>query len=720
MTPGAWRLSLLAILALTAALRIAQIHEYSRENPLAESPWQDGATYWAWAERIAGGQLAEPTPFHSAPLYPYLLGAVRAAGGGLDAVLWMQLAAGLLTIALVASATRIRAGPTAGLLAGALFALLSEPASFVLRILPNTLQLLLIAALWRFLAPISGSLLPAADPPLRCSISRAAVIGALLGLLTLAMPQGLLAIPLLAAFVWFAARRSASEAPCAAAATAASRRGGPLACATLLLTAAIVISPATLHNAHAGGEFIPVTAHSGITMRQGNSPVAQGVYTRIAGVSASRDRMHEDAARVFRDATGRDGNWGEVDRYFRGQALAVLTRDPIGAAILMTKKAWWLLSSRNYDDQHPVVLEAELGMADLAILSPVATPWIFGAAGVGLVAVLRRRGRRGAEWVFILLAVATVLIFFYTPRYRLPLLPVACGLAAYALTALRSMPAGPIAAAAIMLTPAAAELLNRSVLRIDDGVRPPVAFDSPALMREDFVRMMSGAMTRSGDERLRAGALDAAAARFQRAIELWKENGAAAARLGAILYERGDAAAADLLEQALVFDPSHAPTHLRQYNLLIEQGRTDAAAEHLSRAVDLAPENADALAALAWMRGTNTNPLLRNFIAAELLADRAIAAAGDRATVEPVFYDARGAAAAMADKFEDAQRWGNRALEIATRTGGSAVADAIRSRLAEYGERRSHEGPPIRVRVSIRDDLKSADAGSAGRHSPAP
>lgn len=719
-SPAAWRPVLLAILALAGAARFAQIREYSRENPLAEEPWQDGAIYWAWADRISGGQLIEPTPFHSAPLYPYLLGLVRVAGGGLDAVVWLQLVTHLLTIGLIASATRIRAGPAAGLLAAAIFALLSEPASFVLRVLPNSLQLLLIAGLWRAVAPISGSLRDASASPARCSLRRALTIGTLLGLLTLAMPQALLAIPLVAVFVFVAGRRAAADAPSRAEPLPASRSGW-FAAATMVVVAGVVISPATLHNAHASGEFIPVTAHSGITMRQGNSPVSHGIYTRIAGVSASRERMHEDAARVFREVTGRDGSWGEVDRFFRRQAIDVLARDPIGGAVLLSKKAWWLLTGRNYDDQHPVVLEVELGLANRAVLSPLATPWVLGAAGIGLAAALRRRGRRGAEWVFVLLAVATVLIFFYTPRYRLALLPIACGMAAYAVTALRSMPLGPVAATAIVLSPLASEQVNRHVLRIDDRVRVPVPFDSPALMRDDFLRMMSGAMTRSGDRRTRSGATDAAAARYERALELWKENGAAAARLGAVHYERGDAAAAiPMLERALVFDPTHAPTHLRLYNLLIERGREDIAVEHLARSVDLAPENADSLAALAWLRATNRNPLYRNFIAAELLADRAIAAAGARAQAEPIFFDARGAAAAMADKFEEAQRWGEKALRIAERDGDTTLAAAIRERLHEYAAGRSHEGPAIRVRVSIRHEVAAGEAVSAGRHPPAP
>ena len=137
---------ILGLICLVALIcRLAILVEYTARNPLAASPINDAQTYWDWAERIAQGKLIQDTPFFSAPLYPYLLGLIRAAGGSLRLIYLLQILADLATACLLAYAARGRFGARVGLLAAALFLLLEEPASFSLRILTCSLQLLLLA-----------------------------------------------------------------------------------------------------------------------------------------------------------------------------------------------------------------------------------------------------------------------------------------------------------------------------------------------------------------------------------------------------------------------------------------------------------------------------------------------------------------------------------------------------------------------------------------------
>lgn len=81
-TPRRW---LVVLLALGAAAQLALLLA-GAADPLALAPINDAKVYWDWGGRIADGRLVDDTPFMSAPLYPYVVGAVRALGGGLGAL----------------------------------------------------------------------------------------------------------------------------------------------------------------------------------------------------------------------------------------------------------------------------------------------------------------------------------------------------------------------------------------------------------------------------------------------------------------------------------------------------------------------------------------------------------------------------------------------------------------------------------------------------------
>ena len=284
------------ICLVALVIRVFILIEFVHESPFAHALRSDARVYWEWADRIAGGVLIDDKPFLSAPLYPYVLGLIRFAGGGLVAVYVLQLVVHLATAGGIGLIGRARFGPTVGLLAAGLFLLLIEPAFDATRLLPSTLQLCLIVMLW-------ATVLRAQH---KRSFPWYALAGLVLGLTCLATPPAMLLIVLLGLWtVWEADRWTV----------------GLRHAAALVVVALAVVSAATLHNALACGEFIPMTAHSGITFRQGNAPGADGTHTEVPGISRRRAEMHGDAVRVYQEATGRPPRWRDVDRYFLAQGL---------------------------------------------------------------------------------------------------------------------------------------------------------------------------------------------------------------------------------------------------------------------------------------------------------------------------------------------------------------------------------------------------------------
>ena len=261
---SSWWLLLAALVAYGALSQVFVIAEAWRANPLATVPIVDADTYWQWAADIADGRLLGSTPFMSAPLYPYLLGAVRAVGGGLLAVYVLQAIMHLATIVLLAYGTARRVSPTAGLVAGALYVLLSEPAFFTGRVLNCTLQLLLVVLLWLALTRAQRTV-----THLHC-----AFLGVLTGLNCLANAPMILAAILLAPWLWW---------------QCGGKWRGLSRALVFGLAAGATVLPATVHNVIVSGEFIPISAQAGVTFAQGNGPGANGTYTPDSQASRPRD-----------------------------------------------------------------------------------------------------------------------------------------------------------------------------------------------------------------------------------------------------------------------------------------------------------------------------------------------------------------------------------------------------------------------------------------------
>ena len=96
-----FRWSLLALCGAAASLRALVFREELAHNPFAAVPWSDAALYWERAGELAAGRWPETGPFLVAPLYPLLLGGLRALGLGLAGVYALQLALNLASGVLV-------------------------------------------------------------------------------------------------------------------------------------------------------------------------------------------------------------------------------------------------------------------------------------------------------------------------------------------------------------------------------------------------------------------------------------------------------------------------------------------------------------------------------------------------------------------------------------------------------------------------------------------
>ena len=640
-------LSLLVLIA--AAFRVAGLEEYLRLNPLSQCPQVDARVYWEMAGRMAAGEWTDGRPFLSAPLYPYLLGVVRWLGGGLVAVYVLQLLVYLATGVVIGFATRLRFGTGVALAAAILFFLLAEPAVSVQRVLASTVQIFLVAIVWwRWV--IAAERGPRVGNVLLCGVA--------IGVYTLSQSAGILLVPLFGLWLlWIG-----------------GKAGARFLHAVLGVAAACVaISPATIHNYAASGEFIPVSANAGINLYLGNAPAARGIIATVPDIRPQRDWMFDDAARAFEQAEGRLGSWREIDSHYRRIAWRSLADHPGRALRLLATKAYYFLSARTYDDIMIPAVERSAGYAHRDWLAPLATPWIWGLALVGLVAALRRPVKFAPEWLLWLLPLLVVVLVFYTPRYRMPAIPVGCGLAIWALVHWRRGWAWRTAIIAAVALSISLEIVNRAT-----------GFDRLDLFENHFRRQLSEANLDAAELDLAAGDAQRAETRYGEALRLWSESGKANSRYARFLMEQERAGEAiPHLEATLSVNPAHLPSRLRLYDAYCITQRYADAKRVLMQLVTALPQRGDVKLALAWLLATCSDDTVRDGKQAVRYAESARATGG---VAEWDVLDVLAAALAEAGELEQARAYADQAAAAAREAGceEDEVVQRIRMRSVFY------------------------------------
>jgi 4-amino-4-deoxy-L-arabinose transferase-like glycosyltransferase len=416
------------VLVFAVALVVRLAYLLTAHGPAFEAPLIDADYYDYLGERLARGEGFGQGPFWQPPLYPLVLGGLYWLGG--HSLWWprlLQTLLGAATAALVQGVTRRASGSDkVGLLAGLLVALHGPLVFYDGELLATSLGTFLgTAALW-----LACREAPSAGKALLCGVC----IG--LGALTLA-PLLLLVLPL----AW------------------ALARGRPLRGALCAAACAAVVLCATFSNHARSGEWVLISANGGINLWLGNNARADETLAIRPG-RAWEALVQEPSRHGFHTPATQDA-------YFTRKALGWCGAHPLDCVGNLLWKARLLLVARelprNEDlyvvrSQSPVLWALTARVGSLAL--PYALLWPLAAAGC--VALWRRW--RAKEDVRVALRVvgaavmlaAPCLLFFVSGRYRTPLAPVLCVLAALGLSALRSrsarrVPAG-VALAVLVLS----------------------------------------------------------------------------------------------------------------------------------------------------------------------------------------------------------------------------------------------------------------------------
>jgi lipoprotein NlpI len=449
------------------------------------------------------------------------------------------------------------------------------------------------------------------------------VAGLSLGLASLVRPNvPLLAVPVLAWGLWVAARR---------------RQGRGFVGAAVALFAGVVaaITPATIRNYRVSGEFVPISSNGGINLYIGNNPNATGAFrARLEGLGDFRNCFDlPGLIEKLEQRQGRALSASEMSAYFRDEALRWIREHPGEFLRVTARKARLFWHPQEIPHNKQIRCER---MNSIVLRTLPGNFWLLlGSALAGIVwLVLERRPATTqaadseqairARWEVTVLLLALILTFyvsivpfFVTARYRVPIIPFTMLLSAYGLCGAvrralsrRRRLVGFVAIAGIAGATALGRweplsaterfrwhyVRGKLLTRVGEFERAAEELAQAALLNETHVdvRMdLGGALARLGH-------MAEAAEQFRAALRIEPDRPELHVNLGlALLHQkRLDEAAAEF-EHALQLDPLHVDAHVNLGAVLLERQRYEEAAEHFRTALQIEPTHEQARRGLA-------------------------------------------------------------------------------------------------------------------------
>jgi Flp pilus assembly protein TadD len=546
--------------------------QFDFEQPVVDAGYHD---YWAWG--MASGEWSLPLgarvdpeiasrPYFRPPLTAYWMAGLFTLFGHdhLMARIVQILLGTMSCLILMRLATRVfdrATGVVAGLLAATYWILVYfdleyREVSLLVFLYPS---LALAALRWRE----------------RPSLARVALAGGLLGISALARPNGLVFVPVVMAWGWWATREDRPPD--------ALRHAG-----VFLLATAVFVLPVTVRNVVAGDELVLISSNGGINLYVGNNENATGTAIALPSDLPPFDSAFDYRAIVHRvgEMEGSALSDAQASRWFAKRALEHAADEPLRTLGLMGKKtaAFWggseIVSEKD--------LTARRRESTALNVVPLDVSFVIVSALFGLVVfVVRSRGGGAAGVIdcrngLLLLALLgayflSFLPFFVTARFRAPMIPLMLVLSAFGVRELFGLARAKRVGAVVLIF---------SILVVGYALHRP----GPTADTQDESRDTAKDLAAQGAYLASEGRLDEAETMLRRAVETDPNHAMARNNLGLLLHHIGEVTeAVEQLRTAVRLDESDPRPHQNLALALLDTGELQLALGRFNRAAELAP-----------------------------------------------------------------------------------------------------------------------------------
>jgi len=399
------------IVLVAFAIRLVYLCQLA-DNPFFENPNLDEQIHHEWAAQYAAGdewsidrRTGETLPYFRAPLYIWFLGTIYEIFGvdpGFPPRL-IQSLLGALSCGLVFLLGARLFGRRVGLIAGSGAALYWILVYFdnELLIVPLIVFVDLLLLLFLVLAHEKGRWL------------YWSAAGVCLGLSAIARPNILLFAPVVCVWILFLDGRSKGR-----------WRTGVIRCFAFGLALLLPILPITVRNHVVGDDLVLIASQGGVNFYIGNNSQSDGVTAVVPGTPndwwGGYDATHAMAER----ALGGRAKPSEVSDFFFDEAYRFWQEQTGAALLLLGDKTRKFFCRQEYANNKCIYTFTEEFTPIVGWL--FVGFWIVAPLGLlGLfVSFRKQRLRLFPLWGFLVSYSISVIVFFITARFRVPVVPV--------------------------------------------------------------------------------------------------------------------------------------------------------------------------------------------------------------------------------------------------------------------------------------------------------
>lgn len=386
---------LLLILLSAGAIRLIYLTQYF-SMPEWEQLTVDNLMHHNWAQVLSGGNIIGDTTYFRAPLYIWCLGLLYFLFG---ISLWVGrlfgLVIGLGSILLTYMLGRRLFDSKTGLVAASIHAIYPAMLYFESELLLDPLFTLLFQiALYRIILWIEST-----------TQRNLLWVGITIGLAAICRPTVLVLIPIL---LFLIVRQRAGK-------ELLIRSG-----LTFLVGLTLIIGPIFLRNIVVAGDPVLIASQGGINFYIGNNEISDGISATMPPPYGYNWKL-ADVTYDAETAIGKSLKPGEVSTYWYNQGMNWVVQNPVRFTELFFAKLYYHIGNREISNNRSLPRFFE--QMPLLRFNPLSFGLIFSLALTGMVLSWRRRTTVKVTVISMLLICAVGALFFFSSRFRMPLIP---------------------------------------------------------------------------------------------------------------------------------------------------------------------------------------------------------------------------------------------------------------------------------------------------------
>ncbi len=378
-------------------------------SPDFDRPQADALWHHTWAKEISSGDWIGKEVFFKAPLYPYFLGTLYAIfGDNFYLPRLIQIIMGSLSCVLIFFLAGRAFNRTVGIIAS-IVACLYAPfihfdAELELPVLEVLLDLLLFLSLL-----VAGHKLKK-----RWWL----LAGALLGLSAITRPNILVFVPFVLLWMYLLFWKE-------------NKNKVFMWVLSYLLGAILIISTVTVRNWLVEKDFVPISSQGGINFFIGNNKLSDGktafAYPGMAPYQGYKDNIWITSVKLAEKNLGRKLKPSQISNFWLGQSLDFIKGYPLGYLKLLGKKFYFFWNSYEIESNKDLYFYSRWSSILRLLLKDWAVRFPFGIIGplsiLGVILSVRFWRKHFLMYAFVASYMFSVVLFFVTSRFRLPVIP---------------------------------------------------------------------------------------------------------------------------------------------------------------------------------------------------------------------------------------------------------------------------------------------------------